>query len=68
LNFLDIEKTTNRNKHMPIVAIDLTREEAEIIDIIAHKEKRARRAQAHIMLAEAIKCAEAKLEAEKEAP
>ncbi len=53
---------------MPIVAIDLTREEAEIIDIIAHKEKRARRAQAHIMLAEAIKCAEAKLEAEKEAP
>lgn len=45
---------------MPIVAIELTREEAERVDIIAHKERRSRKGQCHVIFAAAL------AEAEKE--
>jgi len=34
---------------MPIVAIDLTDEETARVDILAEREKRARKAQVHIL-------------------
>ena len=43
---------------MPIVALDLTDEEAARVDAIAEAEKRARKNQAHVLMIEGLKSAE----------
>jgi len=43
---------------MPIVALDLTDEEAARLDAVAEAEKRARKHQAHVLLIDGLKLAE----------
>ena len=45
---------------MPIVAINLTKNEAERVDIIAHKERRARKGQVHVIFSAGLVAAEGK--------
>ena len=43
---------------MPFVSIELTQDEAERVDILAHEERRARKGQVHILFAAALAAAE----------
>ena len=53
---------------MPIVAIDLTDTEAERVDAIAEREKRARKAQVHILMLNGLAQAESDQSKPEEKP